>query len=189
MPETTLDDIAEAVGDIKKNAATKTEVLTLIDKKIEEDKEKAKAETQTLYDKAVQDMEDIHKANVAMAQQIKLLQSTRFASIKTPDGMYNGCWGDLETAKNFGLLVLAEVGKRKEAGEMLDALGIDRKRIVGDEVKAMGEDVGTTGGILVPTEFIPNLIMLIEKYGVYRRNVLEYPMASDSAIAPKLTRA
>jgi len=183
----TLDQIAEAVDDIKKNAATKTEVLALIDKKVEEDKEKAKAEAQTLYDKATQDMEEIRRANEAMVKQIKLLQSTRFAAIKTPQGMYNGCWGDLETAKNFGLFVLAEIGKRKEAAEMLDALGIDRKRIVGDEVKAMGEDVGTTGGILVPTEFIPNLIMLIEKYGVYRRNALEYPMASDSAVAPKLT--
>jgi len=175
------------VDDVKKNAATKTEVITLIDKKVEEDKEKAKAETQTLYDKAVQEMEEIRRANEAMVRQIKLLQSTRFASIKTPSSMYSGCWGDLETAKNFGLFVLAEVGKRKEAGEMLDSLGIERKRIVGDEVKAMGEDVGTTGGILVPTEFIPNLILLIEKYGVYRRNALEYPMASDSAVAPKLT--
>lgn len=187
MPPTTLDDIAAAVGDIKKNAATKTEVIALIDKKVEEDKEKAKAETQTLYDKAMQEMEEIRKANVAMVQQIKLLRSTRFASIKTPAGMYNGCWGDLETAKNFGLFILAEVAGRKEAGEMLDALGIERKRIVGDDIKAMGEDVGSTGGILVPTEFIPHLIMLIEKYGVFRRNALEYPMASDSAIAPKLT--
>ena len=31
------------------------------------------------------------------------------------------------------------------------------------------------------------MILLIEKYGVFRQNALEYPMGSDSALAPKLT--
>lgn len=100
--------------------------------------------------------------------------------------MYNGCWGDLETAKNAGLFCLAAVFGNKKAAEELESKGIAIERITEGKEKAMGEDVGTTGGILVPTEFIPNLILLIEKYGIFRRNALEYPMGGDSAIAPAL---
>ena len=189
MPTPTLETIDKALGDINKNMATKKEVIDLIDEKVKSDVEAAQAETKTLYDKAVEQVEEIRKANEQLLNQVKLLHANRFAAIKTPDGMYNGMWGSLEMAKNFGLFVLSEVYGNKSASEQLDAIGIERKIIVGDEIKtkAMGEDVGSTGGTLVPTEMIPNLILLLEKYGVYRRNALEYPMGSDSAIAPKLS--
>ncbi len=180
----TLDDIAEAVGDLKKNGATKTEVIALIDKKVAEDKEKEKAEAQTLYEKATQEMEEIRRANEAMVKQVKLLQSTRFASIKTPDGMYNGVWGSLDLAKNFGLYILGYVAGKEPAKEAFDALGFERKQIVGDKIKAMGGDVLTEGGALLPQEFIPNLIVLMESYGVFRRNTQEWPMGAESSSAP-----
>jgi len=186
----TLEDIEKGLGDIQKKMATKTEVVELIDKKLDEDREKAKAEKEQsdkLFETAQKTIEELKKANDAVAAQIKMLRSTRFASLKTPNGMYTGFWGDLETAKNFGMFILSEINGNKAAGSYLDGLGIERKRIVGDKTKAMGEDVDTTGGILVPTEFIPNLILLIEKYGVYRRNTLEWPMSGAEAIAPKLS--
>jgi len=122
-----------------------------------------------------------------LAEQVKAIRRNRFAAIKTPQGMYNGMWGDLETAKLAGLFVLATIFNNKRANEELVNRGIELKRFTEKDEKAMGEDVLTTGGILVPTELIPNIILLVEKYGVFRRNVLEYPMASDSAIAPTLT--
>ncbi len=179
-----LEDIQKAVDQIGTNMATKTEVIELIDQKVAEDKEAQQAEAKKLYDEASKTVAEQRKAIDDLYNQVKLLRSTRFAAIKTPSGMYNGFWGDLETAKNFGLFVLSAVYGNESAGKQLDTLGIERKHIT---EKAMGEDVGSTGGILVPTEFIPHLIMLIEKYGVFRRNVLEYPMASDSALAPKLS--
>ncbi len=186
----TLEDIEKGLGQIKTNMATKTEVTELIDKSVEEDRERAKAEKEKndkLFENAQKTIEELKKANDAVVAQIKMLRSTRFASIKTPNGMYNDVWGDLETAKNFGMFILSEIHGRKAAADYLDGLGIERKHIVADKVKAMGEDVDTTGGILVPTEFIPHLILLIEKYGVYRRNALEWPMSGAEALAPKLS--
>ncbi len=186
----TLEDIEQGLGQIKRNMATKTEVIELIDKKLDEDHERAQAEKEKndkLFETAQKTVEELKKANDAVVAQIKMLRSTRFAPLKTSSGMYNGFWGDLETAKNFGKFILAEVFGDVKAGEYLDAIGIERKHIVGDKIKAMGEDVDTTGGILVPSEFIPHLVLLIEKYGVYRRNALEWPMGGAEATAPKLS--
>ncbi len=186
-----LETIEKAVGDIAKDMATKDEVIKLIDEEVSKEREEQKAALSKAFDRKIDAaqiaIDELKKANENMITQIKTLRSTNFKAIKTPDGMYNGCWGDLQTAKNFGLFILSEISGNKTAGEMLAAQGIESKHITEAEAKAMGEDVGTTGGILVPTEFIPYLILLIEKYGVFRRNSLEWPMASDSAIAPKLS--
>ena len=182
-----LEKIETALGDIQKNMATKTEVIELINDEVAKGEEEQKAKLTEIETNAKSAVEELQKANEAMLKQIKTLQRSRNAAIRTPSGMYNGMWGDLETAKNAGLFILASVYGNKNAKDQLDAQGIELKRFTEDKEKAMGEDVGSTGGVLVPTEFIPNLIMLIEKYGVFRRNALEWPMASDSAIGPKLT--
>jgi len=135
-------------------------------------------------------IDELKSANDSLAQQIKNLMRTRFSAIKTPAGMYNGVWGDLETAKNFGLFILAEVAGSKAAAELLESAGIERRYVVGDKIvnqKAMGGDDITSGGALIPTEFIPNLIVLMESYGVFRRNTQEWPMGSDAALAPMQT--
>jgi len=174
--------IEKMLQDTVKGLATKEELTKAINeevtKKIAED-EHIK-ETQTA-------VEELKAANDNLVNQVKQLTRTHFAAIKTPSGLYNGMWGDLETAKTAGLFVLASIFGNKRATEELDNRGIELKRFTEKDEKAMGEDVLTTGGILVPTELIPNIILLIEKYGVFRRNTLEYPMASDSAIAPKLS--
>jgi len=186
MPAT-LDQIAEAVGDIKKNMATRSEVIKLIDERVEEDKEKQAAEAKELADNTLSAVAELKKNQDEFAKQLRLSLRSHMSTIRTPAGMYNGCWGDLETARNFGLFCLASVYGNKKAAEQLESKGIPLARFTEDKEKAMGEDVSSTGGLLVPTEFIPNLILLIEKYGVFRRNALEYPMAADSAVAPKLT--
>ena len=174
--------IKKMLEDVVKGLATKDEVA----KAIEEEVAKKMAEDEHLKETQTA-IEELKGLNDGLANQVKQLVRSRFASIKTPSGLYNGMWGDLETAKLAGLFILASIFGNKRATEELDNRGIELKRFAEKDEKAMGEDVLTTGGVLVPTELIPNIILLIEKYGVFRRNVLEYPMASDSALAPKLS--
>ncbi|MCK4958942.1 MAG: phage major capsid protein [Planctomycetes bacterium] len=182
MPPVTLEQIEKGLDQIKTNMATKKEVIDLIDKKIDEDKEKQQAETTKAIDEAKTTIDEVKKANDALASQIKTLKATRFAAIKTPDGMYKGMWGDLETARNFGLYVLASVG-----GEAVSKAATEQLKNKGIELKAISSGSNALGGVLAPTEFIPSLIMMLAKYGVFRANVLEYPMAGESATAPRLS--
>lgn len=177
--------IKKMLEDTSKGLATKDELKTAVAevtaKKLEYD-EHVKGFNTTI--------DELKTANDSLAQQIKNLMRTRFSAIKTLAGMYNGVWGDLETAKNFGLFILAEVAGVKAAGEMLENAGIQRQYIIGDKIvnqKAMGGDDITTGGALIPTEFIPNLIVLMESYGAFRRNAQEWPMGSGSSMAPMQT--
>ncbi len=189
MPEpVTLEQIDKAVGQIKTNMATKTEVIALIAKKVTEDAEERSAEATKAIDEQKTALDEVKKANDALAKQIKILKSTRFAAIKTPNGMYRGMWGDLETAKNFGLYIMASVASEelaKAATEQLKNKGIELAYI--RDEKSISDGSNTLGSALVPTEFIPSLILMLAKYGVFRRNALEYPMGSDTAIAPKLS--
>ncbi len=183
-----LQKIEDSLEDISKNMATKSEVIKLIDDEVAKDKEERDAKIISVETEAKAAALELQEANKALEAKIKNLMRTRFNAIKTPAGMYNGVWGDLETAKTAGLFILASVFGNQKAKELIESKGLSLDRFTGnDKEKAMGEDVSSTGGILVPTELIPNLILLIEKYGVFRRNALEWPMSSDSAIAPKLT--
>jgi HK97 family phage major capsid protein len=174
--------IQKMLEDVVKGLATKAEVTKAIDEEVA----KKMAENEHLKETQTA-IEELKGLNDGLANQVRQLTRSHFAGIRTPSGLYNGMWGDLETAKLAGLFILASIFGNKKASEELDNRGIELKRFTEKDEKAMGEDVGSTGGVLVPTELIPNIILLIEKYGVFRRNVLEYPMASDSALAPKLS--
>ncbi len=54
-------------------------------------------------------------------------------------------------------------------------------------VRALGEDVNTAGGVLVPPEFDIDIIELMETYGAFRRNARIVPMASDVKSVPRRT--
>ena len=51
---------------------------------------------------------------------------------------------------------------------------------------ALAEGVTSTGGALVPDEYVPELIDLLAEYGVFRPNTRVVPMGSDSTTWPKL---
>ena len=53
--------------------------------------------------------------------------------------------------------------------------------------RAMNEAVNEKGGYLVPDEFGNDLIYLVEKYGVFRRNAKIVPMKSDARSDPRVT--
>jgi len=180
----TLDKIEEAVEDLGKNMASKNEVTALIDKFTEEDKER-QAAMATDIDQTKTQAAELKQLVDSMTTEIRMLKRTRFAALKDSGGNYRGAWDSAEQARNFGMFILATVGGNDNARKYLEDQGIDLRFVTGE--KAMGEGTQTGGGAIVPTEFIPNLIALQEKYGVYRRNVTVYPMASDSAVAPKLS--
>lgn len=180
----TLEQIEKAVEDLGKNMATKREVIGLIDKYTAEDKER-QAALVTDLDQTKTLAEELKRFVDSMGAEIRLLKRTRFAALKDSGGNYRGAWDSAEQAKNFGMFILATVGGNENARKYLEEQGIELRFVTGE--KAMGEGTQTGGGAIVPTEFIPNLIMLQEKYGVYRRNATVYPMASDSSVAPKLS--
>ena len=89
----TLEQIAEAIGDIKKNMATRTEVVKLIDERVTEDKEKQEAEAKELADNTLSAVAELKKNQDEFAKQLRLSLRSHMSTIRTPSGMYNGCWG------------------------------------------------------------------------------------------------
>lgn len=174
--------IEKMLVDTKKGLATNGEFVKALAEKIADHEEFKKHFVVPDSLKTVQTSLD------GLAEQVKGMMRTRLSSIKTPAG-YKGIWGDLETAKMAGLFVLASVGRNSTATKTLkDHYGVELKQFTDHSEKAsMGEGSNAAGGILVPSELIPSLIMQIEKYGIFRQNALEYPMASSDAIAPKLS--
>lgn len=174
--------IEKMLQDTVKGLATKAEMTKAIDeevaKKIAED-EHVK-ETQTA-------VEELKAANDSLANQVKQLQRLSLSSSSSWPHSYKerAVWQNPEQAKIFGLFILATAGGREQAQKLLEDQGVELAWITGE--KAMGEGTLTGGGAVVPTEFIPTLIALQEQYGVYRKNAQVYPMASDRAVAPKLS--
>jgi len=178
------EKIQKMLQDTCKGLATKDELKTAVAEETAKFFEEQRAKVAEIETEARTAVAELQAANQSLEQQVKNLMRTRFAAVKTPDGMYNGIWGNLETAKNFGLFVIAEITKCASAKEQFDALGIEKRYITADGKiqKAMSGDI-TAGGAAIPTEFIPQLIVLLENFGVYRVDAQEWPMASDSSVA------
>ncbi|MFA5187035.1 MAG: phage major capsid protein [Patescibacteria group bacterium] len=179
------DQVKEMLKDTHKGLASREELQTAIAEKTAEF-EKKQAENIKLYETAQSQVAEMTAQVKAMEQQIRRLMNTRFADIKAPDGTYSGIWPTLEMAKNFGLFIMADVGGNTKAAEELDNLGIERRRMIGDEIKSVKDISGTqitTGGALIPTYFMGLLPTLFGQFGVFRADAMEWPMPSDSAIA------
>ena len=187
-----MDDIEQKIrqmlADTQKGLATKEELKTAVHEAVKNYFEAQDNEGATAISEAKKAIDELKAANDSLTNQVRQLMRSRFESIKTPDGMYNGIWGSLERAKNFGLYVIADIAKNQQAKERFDSLGMERRFITGDGriEKAMTGDI-TAGGALIPTDFIPNLIVLLESFGVFRRNAQEWPMATDTSVAAAQT--
>ena len=177
-----LATIGKAVEDIKKGLATKDEVIKLIDEKLSQDE--AKAAFKKDIDEVQKAIKEMNQKALDIASQIKALQQTRFSSIKDANNNYRGKWGSLEQSRNFGLFVIASLG-HSGAKTRCAELGIQLKQM--PEERGMSEAANATGGALVPTEFMPNLIVLLEQYGVFRRNAQNWPMSTDNSLATART--
>ncbi len=57
----------------------------------------------------------------------------------------------------------------------------------GVQTRALGENINTAGGVLVPQEFEQTIIDLREQYGVFRQNVQIMPMGRDVMVVPRIS--
>lgn len=90
-------------------------------------------------------------------------------------------------AYGFGQFIISMYANQSQH-ESLAKAGKNAKswlRANGIQAKAQSEGVDADGGFLTPDEWTPDLIRLIEEYGVFRRNVRIEPMGSDAKWQPK----
>jgi len=180
MPAVEIENILADIKQQDENLAKRLEPIETaisgideMNKTVAELKE-AKEELQKALNKSLDDVEDLKK----------LIKASR-DHIYEPGGKYNGGFASREAAKQFGYWIMgfSKGGPvRAKAWEYLDKSGID----ISPVQKALEEGVTSEGGALVPEEFIPSLIVLIESYGVVRNLFQTVPMGSDTSIWPKL---
>jgi HK97 family phage major capsid protein len=118
-------------------------------------------------------------AKAAALAELKAYVCSIESDISDADPSYKGHFPNAKRARNFGLWVLA-------MAEMPDGLSERARLSLDKHNKALAENVTSTGGGLVPEEFVASLIKLQEEYGVFRRNARVVPMASDRQTWPKL---
>ena len=101
---------------------------------------------------------------------------------------------DDETAYGFGQWAIWSLRQQTnkpanaKSCEWLAERGIITKASNGQYIaKAQSEGVNSAGGDLVPEQYIPELIRLVETYGVFRANARVRPMTSDVAMMPRRT--
>lgn len=183
-----MDYIAEMkkmLQDTSKGLATRDELKTAVTEKNAE-MLKAIEEREKLYDAAQARIAEVEAQVKQMEAQVKRLLNTNFADIKTPDGYYKGLWPTLKMAHDFGLFVIAEIAGNDSAAKELDNLGIERRREINGKILSVKDISGgslESGAAVIPTQFMGVLPALLGRYGVFRRNAQEWPMASDSAYA------
>lgn len=168
-----LATIEKAIDDLKKSIATPEEVKQLIKAELEGDALKAKFATS---EQLTAELKKTSDSMNDLVKQFKNLQKSGFAGL-TNQGEYKGLLGSRQHAKAFGCYVLASICGAPKAKAYLEDIGID---------KALYETSGT-GGITVPEEFASSVIEVIGKYGVYRRNAMNYPMGKKQTTVPKQT--
>jgi HK97 family phage major capsid protein len=178
----TLENIAEAVEDIKKNQATKGEVIKLIDEKLKQDEEKAKF--MTAIDDVQKAVKEMAEAAKNTASQIRNLEKTNFAAIRTLDGNYKGFWPSFEACRDFGLFVIAYCIGSSNAKEELESRGIKCQYI--DKEGNFSSEKASGFDPVIPEDFMSFLVERIGIYGTYRRNAMIWPISGGSASFPIL---
>ncbi len=82
-----------------------------------------------------------------------------------------------EYAYKMGQWTLATGGKNQRAEKFCKEHGL--------ELKAGSEGINTAGGFAVPSEFLPTMIELVERYGTFRLNCGTVPMGRDTMDVPR----
>lgn len=97
-------------------------------------------------------------------------------SARNRDPSYRGVFESRDQARGFGLLMLAQCAKDSRAADLL------KKDYPGIYEHAMASNPGSSGGALVPSEFVARLLLLVERYGVFERNAMPMPMNEDQMV-------
>jgi len=190
----TADLIETGVADIKKNMASKTEVLDLIKDRTKADKE--------MLDKTGADITKLITGLTEVGESVKLLQkqiktSSRLSAAPLFEGgRYTGAFSSPQEAKAFTLLVLAgalanmsKMQSRFDAvRKSLDDMGIEPYFVDFNGRKTMVGSSQTGGGALVTVEQVPTIIKLLETYGKFRANAQKHPMGAGQTLVPKVDK-
>jgi len=171
--EKLLKKFETMMGESKAEAAELKAAMEALQKAAAE-KETADAEQA----EKIKEFEDAVQAKLEVIDELKALVEMTNKSINETDPSYAGNFPNRKRAKEFGLFIMANA----EAGNLSEKARMDLDK----SDKALAEAVNSTGGALVPDVFIPSLIVLKEKYGVFRRNARVVPMASDRQSWPML---
>jgi len=191
----TADTVETAVGDMRKNLATKKEVLDLINERTGIDGELIKSSAADI-DRLNTGADEV-KANLdRLDEEIRKFKNQRLASaaMQGSNRNYKGYFSSPQEAKTFALLVMAaatsghsQLSERHEAAsKALDAMGIEPYWLDGSGHKAMTGSSQAAGSALVTIEQIPTIIMLLERYSKFRANAQIVPMGAGSTTQPKV---
>jgi len=201
MPQLTLEeqlkqtaDLVEAAVKDLPNKASKIEVLTLIEERTKDDRERIA--------KSVADVDTLNKGIAEMRESTDLIrkQLRRINQYPEPTelslarGGYGGRFSSPREAKTFALLVMAGVlasepmmkDRFDHVRKSLDDLGVEPYWIGADGKKTMTGTAQTGGSALVTVEQSATILKLLEQYGKFRANARIMPMAAGSTLVPKI---
>jgi HK97 family phage major capsid protein len=118
----------------------------------------------------------------ALAKGVLELNRRVLTRVISPGGNYRGAFDSREDARTFGLAILGLVGGNAEARGILEHEGtLPMFR------KAMAAGTDVLGGFLVPEQFEPTILRLVEQYGAFRRNAFPVPISGDRDVWPVRT--
>ncbi|HIJ66806.1 MAG TPA: phage major capsid protein [Planctomycetes bacterium] len=187
----TADTIETAVEDIRKNKATKQEVLDLIEEKRTEDQQLVKgtkADVETLNTGIAEAQKDIKE----LQNRIRNFSKSQMSA--QPAHGYSGRFSSVREAKTFALLVMAASlngharfqKQYDHVRKQLEELGVEPYWTDQNGRKAMEGSSMTGGGALVSAEQSATMIKLLELYGRYRANAMVMPMGAGETLVPKI---
>ena len=192
----TADAVEKGLEDIRENKASKQEVLDLISEQTKADKELI-TRSQTDIETLNTGMAEAKALNDDLQKKLRQLKQSSVSEFSLAGQRgYRGNFSSPAEAKAFALLVMAAVTSdssklqthHDRVMKSLEELGIDPYWVDmnGHHDKAMVGSSQTGGGALVTVEQAPTILMLLERYGVYRANALPMPMGAGSSLVPKI---
>jgi len=181
-------NITKMVNDTIKGLATKNEFKSAVLDTTKEFLAAQEAEKDKAFQESQNQLTETQKTVKDLVEQVKFLRRTNFSSLKDSDNNYRGLFPTKSAANAFGLWVMSDIMKITEAQKAFDALGIERRAIIGGKIeKALTASDLTAGAALAPSEFIPTLITMIEAYSAYRQLAQEMPMGALDESVPVQT--
>ena len=155
--------IKTMLQDTVKGLATKEELKTAVREAQVAEIARQDAESKKAIDPLTTAIKEMQDESAKMRVQLRRLIFTGNAELHGPDGTWKGIWGSQELARQFGLVVLAEIGGSVKAREELKSLGIQVEK-----ASVSGSAI-TSGEALMPTEFMGHLQAMMGRYGLIRR--------------------